>query len=282
MNETELIDAIKNSKSKSEILIKWLGYVNKSAYLKLDKFVESNQIDMSHLEKMVKYCLKCGKMLSNNRNKFCSRSCSAAYTQIGKVHSDETKHRISESLIGSAHIRKSVPKMRKCVICDTEYVVHRKPNGLLSKNKCCSTECRITFNSNTSKHNMAKFIATGNHKGWVSRNITSYPEKFFIDVLNNNNIEFTHNYSISQRELGIDTQYSYFLDFYIADKKIDLEIDGNQHRFRQESDMIRDGVLENNGYIVYRIKWKNINTETGKQYIQNEINKFLDFYKNLI
>jgi hypothetical protein len=33
--------------------------------------------------------------------------------------------------------------------------------------------------------------------------------------------------------------------------------------------------------IVYRIEWKSINTQTGKDYIKNEIDKFIKYYKNM-
>ena len=57
-----------------------------------------------------------------------------------------------------------------------------------------------------------------------------------------------------------------------------LEIDGKQHEYRKDHDKIRDKILKDNGFNVYRIKWKSINSEKGKNYIENEINKFLDFY----
>jgi very-short-patch-repair endonuclease len=82
--------------------------------------------------------------------------------------------------------------------------------------------------------------------------------------------------------LGLNEPYNYFLDFYFHNKKIDLEIDGKQHEYkdRKISDKKRDEALIKNGIKVYRIKWKNINTENGKRYIQDEIQKFLEFYHN--
>lgn len=47
----------------------------------------------------------------------------------------------------------------------------------------------------------------------------SYPEKYWKNVLDNNNISYEEQYQISL----------YTLDFAIVDLKIDLEIDGNQH-----------------------------------------------------
>ena len=101
-----------------------------------------------------------------------------------------------------------------------------------------------------------------------------------MTVLNNNNIEFKHNHPVNKRNLGLNNSCNYFLDFYIKNKNIDLEIDGKQHRSRQEHDDFRDKILIENGYVVYRIKWKNINTDNGKTYMKNEIDKFLEFYKN--
>jgi len=128
---------------------------------------------------------------------------------------------------------------------------------------------------------METLIKNGRHKGWIKRNKLSYPEKFFIDILNNNNIKYITNYSISKKDLGLNEPYSYFLDFYIEDKNIDLEIDGAQHNKRKEHDKFRDKYLSDAGYNIYRIQWKSINTENGKKYIKNEIDKFLEFYNNM-
>ncbi|MNN17245.1 hypothetical protein D3C81_1304240 [compost metagenome] len=61
---------------------------------------------------------------------------------------------------------------------------------------------------------------------------------------------------------------------------IALEIDGKQHneQNRLESDLKKDNFLASKNWKVYRIKWKNINNQVGKDYMLNEINKFLTFY----
>lgn len=91
------------------------------------------------------------------------------------------------------------------------------------------------------------------------------------------------NFPISKKTLGLDEIANYFLDFYFEDKQIDLEIDGKQHEYedRKTSDIQRDKLLINFGIKVYRIKWKNINNEKGKNYIKEEINKFLEFYNGI-
>ena len=112
-------------------------------------------------------------------------------------------------------------------------------------------------------------------KPWQSRNITSYPQQFFIEVLKQNNISY-------QREKHVG---KYFLDFVIQTSKgkIDLQIDGKQHWMIQTqmlSDKIKDEYITNQGYIVYRIKWNQINTEKGKQQMEEKINQFLEFIKD--
>lgn len=113
-----------------------------------------------------------------------------------------------------------------------------------------------------SRKTQQKLLAEGRHKGWTSRNIISYPEKFWMEVLKNNNIDYSFNHAVKKSELGVENDNSnYFLDFLI-DGNIDLEIDGKQHKYadRAASDKVRDELLSKNGYIVYRIEWNEINT----------------------
>ena len=97
-----------------------------------------------------------------------------------------------------------------------------------------------------------------------------------IKVLNNNNIVYQREY-----KLYYDNINKYFLDFYIeiGDRKIDLEIDGNQHNFedRKYHDKIRDEYIKSQGIEVYRIKWNSINNEKGKQLMKEKIDKFLEY-----
>lgn len=76
----------------------------------------------------------------------------------------------------------------------------------------------------------------------------NYAEDYFKQILETNNIQFEHNYHV----------LTYFLDFAIIDKKIDIEIDGAHHRKDKktiEHDKIRNSVLINNGWKVIRIYW---------------------------
>ena len=69
----------------------------------------------------------------------------------------------------------------------------------------------------------------------------------------------------------------------IASKKIDLEIDGRQHKYkeRKESDKKRDIFLTSKNWIVYRVEWNEINTNKGKELMKQKIDDFLKFYNML-
>lgn len=97
----------------------------------------------------------------------------------------------------------------------------------------------------------------------------SYPEKYFTDLFLKENVKVEKFYQIGLYEL----------DFCIPEKKIDIEIDGEQHFCDVkivESDIRRTKFLEDNGWKVIRIRWseyKKLNFENKKNYIQNLKNK---------
>jgi very-short-patch-repair endonuclease len=300
MNEP-LIEIIKNSKSRNQVLLSYFGYNNKSAYNYLNEFIEKNKINTTHLNKKTKLCPNCGKIVTKRSNKFCNSSCSASFTNKNKTLCEETKLKIRISLKGRKQSEERKDKIRGekngrwmggtyiylkedqvnekiCIICRKEFTPNKISKGRLSNSKFCSSMCR---NKHLSQLKIDD-VKNGTHKGWKTRNIESYPEKFFKKVLKNNKIDFEYNYPVNKRDLGLKDSSNYFLDFYMEEKRIDLEIDGKQHNERQEYDKERDIILIKNGYNVYRIKWKNISSEKGKKYMKEEINKFLNYYSNMV
>ena len=221
-------------------------------------------------------CEKCGQLMLKKfgTGRFCSRACANSH-----IHSDETKHKIKASLDATL-IAKDKPASRckkVCTVCGTSikslnktgvcrYCLENTPEGLHIKQE-------LGRKSYETKQ------ARGTHKGWQSRNIISYAEQFWTQVLDNNSIEY-------QREVPVKHDKSnYFLDFVIEHngKLIDLEIDGKQHTYedRMQSDVIRDLYLTKQGYLIYRVAWNEINFEQGKAEMQDKINNFLDFYNSL-
>lgn len=234
-------------------------------------------------------CKCCDSILSYEKrnNTFCNSSCAASYNnKIRGPKSEEVKDKISKTLkeINYTSILKEINYINKiCPICNEKFSVRNVKKE--TKRKYCSKECRLKgMRENVSK-SIKQRVKNGTHIGWQSRNILSYPEEFFIEVLKNNGLyeKCKTNFVIKKRDLGLDDDSNYFLDFFLYEKNIDLEIDGKQHKIieRSKSDKIRDSLLANNGIIVYRIIWKNINTEDGREYIKNEIDKFLEFYESI-
>lgn len=146
------------------------------------------------------------------------------------------------------------------------------------KRRFCSKQCARTYNGvadktkNKLREIMLEKVRNGTHIGWKSRKgkQPSYPEKFFMDVLDNNKIKYEHELPCGK----------YFIDLAIKEKMIALEIDGKQHQYanRKEKDLEKDKYLVDNGWEVYRIQWKSINNLDGKIYIKEQIDSFLKFY----
>lgn len=217
------------------------------------------------------FCLVCGAEIPLRR-KFCSSSCAAKYNNQGRILSDETKDKISNS-IKTTYDKKGRTGKRvfECVCrnCGKTFFSHKQ-------SKFCSHKC-----SNESEETKEKIrkkalerIENGTFSGWKTRGKRSYPEKFWENVLNNNGISFIPEDFSTKK---------YFLDFLIEKngKKIDLEIDGKQHKERKEHDIERDSFLTENGFIVYRVKWNSINSEVGKTKMKEKIDKFLEFYNRI-
>lgn len=171
--------------------------------------------------------------------------------------------------------------IHNCLNCGKEFYGRISKYGNCISAKECCYKCKLEYNSKQSTILRRKEIEAGTFQGWKSRNITSYAEKFWIEVLKNNNIQYIREKLVDYGNLGSGKRY--FLDFYIeiGDRKIDLEIDGKQHKYkdRQESDIKRDKFLISKGYEVYRIDWNSINSDKGKQLMKEKIDKFLEFIK---
>ena len=76
----------------------------------------------------------------------------------------------------------------------------------------------------------------------------SYPEQYFIDLFNKENIVLIYHQRVGR----------YQLDFSNKDLKVDIEIDGEQHYVDNriiEHDKIRNEYLKNLGWKIYRIRW---------------------------
>ncbi len=288
----EWIKIIKESFSLSDSAIKIFGYAGGSSISKVKKLIEDNKINISHFrrggklikhKRIVKNCPICSNQFETICNKkektTCSHACSNSYFLYGinNPNFDENKYMDRIKKVSTTLFAKDYGPIPSCKFCGKKVKSRQRIY--------CSPKCQHM--DPVSEQTKAKIsiknkenYQSGKIKGWSSRNVESYPEKFFKKVLENNNIQYEFNKSVLKKDLGVDEVGNYFLDFFIPEKNIDLEIDGGQHRYRKSHDELRDSRISK-FYNVYRIKWRNINTENGKKYIKEEIDKFLDFYHNI-
>ena len=170
-------------------------------------------------------------------------------------------------------------KYHKCEWCGRKFYARITKRGNISQSKTCCEKCKLELNRKKSKESQRKLIEEGKHQGWKSRNITSYSEKFWINVLDNNGIKYEREKIFIWGNPKAGERF--FFDFYIETdgRKIDLEIDGKQHKYkdRQEHDIWRDELITKTGIEVYRIQWNEINTENGKLIMKDKIDNFLKF-----
>lgn len=225
----------------------------------------------------MKYCKYCGKELNSEYKTFCNSSCSASFNNKLRKLSKETKKKISQGILKYySTLQKEEISKRECVICHKLFLPEISSNKRISLRKTCSKECDRKLRQQNGRITIKKMMIDGRYKSWQTRNITSYPEKFWMNVLDNNHIKYTREDFKTKK---------YFLDFLIEKNniKIDLEIDGKQHEYseRKIHDSIRDEYLSSLGYIVYRIPWNSINTEEGKNKMKSKINDFIQFYSSI-
>ena len=92
-----------------------------------------------------------------------------------------------------------------------------------------------------------------------------------MEILKSNNIPFEFELPVGR----------YNIDFALHDKKIALEIDGQQHTVekQKESDKKKDEFLIKNGWVVYRIPWVGYKTQPSISKTDGNIKTFLEFYK---
>ena len=253
-------------------------------------------------------CEKCGKEFTQitseyhirigKASRFCSRKCANSHpgackgkTKIVKCidcgKDVEVRNQANPKLVRCGECKKlheyskrvgnsnnpQTYKERNCAICGKIIPPIRTKSGRYSMTKYCSKECQQIDKVKNGHKAYESSKKKGLHKPWQSRSITSYPEKFWINVLENNNIKFEREYFLNKK---------YFLDFYIEvnGRKIDLEIDGKQHKREDhiKHDKIRDEYVSSLGIEVYRVPWNSINTESGKMFMKEKIDNFLSFY----
>ena len=287
----EKLKKCKTFKEASELIF-GVDYYNGRIKEKLKDFcIENYGLNPEDIIKREKnYCLFCGKEI-NKSKKFCNSSCSASFNNKKRIVSDDQKEKTSKKLKSYHKLkreREGIQKIKKikdrgkiitlrlyehhCPVCGTMFYGKRGQ-------KYCSIKCsnqseeKIEHNKELIKQK----IKNGTFVGWKTRpkNMQSYPEKYWEQVLTENKI-------VNEREVKIG---KYFLDFLIEinGKKIDLEIDGKQHKEEcvLEKDKKRDLYLTENGFLIYRVEWNEVRSKKGKELVQEKIKKFVEYVNKI-
>lgn len=239
------------------------------------------------------YCKRCGCAVEHKfgSGKFCSRACANSRTFSEESNLKRSKSN-SEAYNKNPELRRiSSETMKKN---NRTFSSNKRPSPCGMKGKHLSEGAKRKISearkgkrlSEETKQKLRaaalKNVANGTHKGWQTRNISSYAEKFWVKVLTNNNISFEREYVVKYDE---ENNKHYFLDFLIKKngKNIDLEIDGKQHQYedRKEHDKLRDERISNLGFEIYRVAWNEVNSENGKTLMASKIRDFLNFYQSL-
>lgn len=221
----------------------------------------------SNVERACKWCKKTFISTSHKRHKTCCCiECARKYSQ-SKV--DTKKIASAISILhkeGNAWRRTSNMENRPCKVCGATFSV-----PVWKKKSMCSRACYHVWRSSHSRKVFERRVKNGTWVTWRKNTEPSYPERFFMKVLESNHVPFEY-----ERPFG-----RYSIDFAINDQKIALEIDGQQHRFsdRAESDKRKDAALISEGWRVVRIVWKSPRTVDGKRHLKSEIERFLNIYK---
>ena len=137
-------ESLKNSKSLSESLKKLGKKVNGGNIRTLKKIIIINSIDFpkKNINKQ-KYCLVCGKELEKQQKKFCSSSCAAKYNNKGRKVSEETRNKISKSLL-KTNKKETINEQKYCLVCGKELKGRQK--------LYCSQKCKRKMYSHTKYH----------------------------------------------------------------------------------------------------------------------------------
>lgn len=228
-------------------------------------------------------CEKCGKVIDilYGSGRFCSEKCARSFSTKDVLH-DEKKEAICTKCGKTCFIKKNASvKTAICEYCAvSKCAVCGKTISAFTKSGLCRDCNRRLPKSDEQK---AKQSVAMKEKGYVRWKIHSSPssaEILVASILNDNNVPFVSEYRVKNNR-----GYCYRLDFYIekGNNKIDLEIDGEQHEYsdRKEHDCIRDEFLVSNGFMVYRIRWDDLNSQKGMDDFNKKILDFIKLYNSL-
>ena len=141
----ELVYKLFDSFTKIGDIYKYYGVSDSSRNIRyVRKIAEQIGFDLGiYKERKQRFCLRCGKVLTNKQHKFCSSSCAATYNNLQRGNrSEDTKNKIKQSLHAFYGTKSQTDKgvsdyttrhIKKCIVCGNPIV----GSGRIT----CSTKC---------------------------------------------------------------------------------------------------------------------------------------------
>lgn len=256
---------------------KKLGIYNNFLFTRENNSIVKSKILKNEYEKNPKKCLNCFVVIryDKRKNNYCSRKCSALYTQRNGGHckwNDTHKKEISEKLKAYYQINKK-PKTIKIQICKN----CNKEFNNKNKRICCSRNCFEEWNKKTGylkgKSGGLREGAGRSKSGWYKGYYcNSTYELAWVIYSIDNNVKFKRN------TLGFDYVNSkglnskYYPDFYIEETKTFVEIKGYKEKeFYNKQNSFKQKIIV--------LDKKNI--KPILQYVKNKYgNNFIELYEN--
>jgi DNA-directed RNA polymerase subunit M/transcription elongation factor TFIIS len=169
-----------------------------------------------------KFCKNCGKELPFNkiRNIYCNRSCSVTFTNLGKIKSEATKIKISETLKSSESAKEgNLNRKRKLKNAFIFECLHCKDEGLSYRN------------SKQLYHPDCWKLASGGLRKGSGRGKKGWYKGFFCDSSWELAFVIYHidkGINIERNKVGLEYEYKsklrkYYPDFIINDKYYEIK-----------------------------------------------------------
>lgn len=224
----------------------------RSSYLRLAQLVQSN---------WYKYNMSRYTTERKQKNAFNNWQCK--YCEfVGRTRRELQKHRAECHCYGKSH-----PAWNKGLTKDNDERVKHCGESI-SKALTGTTKPPVSEETRRKlSESRKKYIAEHDGIWWSSRSNCkrSYAEEWTKKLLDNECSEYKY---IEEYHIG-----RWFLDFAWPDRKIYIEIDGEQHNWpdRKKNDIEKDKYCKENGWNCLRLTWKYImnNTQTAIQQIKD-------------
>jgi endogenous inhibitor of DNA gyrase (YacG/DUF329 family) len=170
-------------------------------------------------EKNKSSCLKCGEFIpyEKRKNKFCSHSCAAAITNLGRIVDDEHKDKVRKSILewrkeNPDKVEKSQHINLTCQHCSSIFSV--PPSG--DKRKFCSRKCADIGHNHENSGGYRKGSGRGK-KGWYKGYwCDSSWELAWVIYSLDNGLKFTRNTQGFEYMFN-ETAHIYYPDYLMED-----------------------------------------------------------------